>query len=99
MIRGTTPTLRFTLPFGTEMIADAWVTFAQYNRVILDKHLSDCQCDGNDLIVKLTQEDTLKFCTERNVEIQIRIKDPAGNSIASNIMKEDVGRILKDGVI
>ena len=99
MIRGTTPTLEFTLPFDTRLLSDAYVTFAQNKQVVLDKKLSECQCSDNKLIVKLTQEETLRLKCNCLVEMQIRAKDLSGNAVASDIMVESPDRILKDGVI
>lgn len=99
MIRGTTPTLEFTLPFDTSLLSDAYVTFAQNKHVVLDKKLSECQCSENKLIVKLTQEETLMLKCNCLVEMQIRAKDLNGDVIASDIIVESPDRILKDGVI
>lgn len=99
MIRGTTPTLEFTLPFDASLLVEAWVTFAQNNEVVLDKKLSECQCSGNMLTVKLTQEETLELKCNCLVEMQIRARDVNGDAIASEIMVESPDRILKDGVI
>lgn len=37
MIRGTTPTLAFTLPFAVDSLAAAWITIAQNKNIIIDK--------------------------------------------------------------
>lgn len=99
MIRGTTPTLEFTIPFDTGLLAEAWVTLSQNKNIVLDKRLSDCQCDGNVMTVKLTQEDTLKLKCNCLTEIQIRARTKDGNAVASEIMTVSPDRILKDGVI
>ena len=99
IIRGTTPTLEFELPFGTDQLAEAYVTLAQREVVLVDKPLTECQCDGNKLTVKLTQEETLKLDRECNTEIQIRARLLSGDAIASAIIRESTERILKDGVI
>ena len=49
--------------------------------------------------VQLTQEDTLAFQNKGAVQIQIRLRTAAGDALASDIIKVDVGRVLKDGVI
>lgn len=98
MIRGTTPTLEFVLPFDTSLLAEAYVTLAQGDEVVLDKPLSECTRDGNKLTVKLTQEDTLKLKTGL-VEIQIRAKTENGDAIASDIILTSAQKILKDGAI
>lgn len=59
MYRGTTPTLRFTLPFDTSTLDAVWVTIAQGGKVIINKEKSDCDLNGNDISVTLTQEETL----------------------------------------
>jgi hypothetical protein len=99
MIRGTTPTLEFVLPFDTSLLAEAFVTLAQGGTVVVDKSLKDCNCSGDLLTVRLTQEDTLKLDDKINTEIQIRAKTVSGDAIASNITTVDTERILKDGVI
>jgi hypothetical protein len=98
MYRGTTPTLTFTLPFSTENIDNAYITFAQYGTVKIDKPLQDCKCDDNKLVVRLTQEETLSLRCDCAVEMQISIR--AGeNVMRSQIISTTVERILKDGEI
>lgn len=99
MIRGTTPTLEFTLPFDTGELDEAYVSFAQRNEVVLEKTLSECECIGNKMIVRLSQEDTLKLRSDQGTEIQIRARTKGGEALASNIMRVSTERILKDGVI
>jgi hypothetical protein len=98
MIRGTTPTLEFVLPFETSLLAEAYVTLAQSDGVVLDKPLSECTLDGNKMTVKLTQEDTLKL-KPGPVEIQIRAKTENGDALASDIILTSASKILKDGAI
>lgn len=99
MIRGTTPTLEFTIPFATSQLAQAYVTLSQNKVAIIDKPLTECQCDGNVLTVRLTQEETLKLRCHCATEIQIRARLQDGSAIASEIITVETGRILKDGVI
>lgn len=101
MIRGTTPTLEFTLPFDTSLIAEMYVTIAQGEKTMLEKTLSDCNCSGTSVSLTLTQEDTLRLQQQPRLqaEIQIRVRTIAGEALASDIMSVYVGRILKEGVI
>lgn len=99
MIRGTTPTLEFAIPFETDLLAEAYVTLSQNGAVVIDKPLSQCNCDGNKLTVKLSQDETLKLQCDCITEIQIRARTIAGDAVASNIMRVNTGRVLKDGVI
>lgn len=99
MIRGTTPTLQFVLPFDNSKLSCLYITLGQKGEPVLEKCLTDCDCVGSTVICKLTQEDTLLLdCTER-VEVQVRAKTKEGDSLASNIHTTTVGRILKEGVI
>ena len=99
MIRGTTPTLEFIIPFDTGQLAEAFVSLSQNEAVIIDKALTECQCNGDKLIVRLTQEETLKLECDIVTEIQIRARTLEGEAIASQIIKVNTERILKDGVI
>lgn len=99
MIRGTTPTLEFTLPFDVTLIENAYITFSQNGEVVLEKSLSDCEKSADKLTLRLTQEDTLKFISPNIVEIQLRVKTFENDALASNIIKTSVEKILKDGVI
>lgn len=99
MIRGTTPTLEFVLPFDTGQLAEAFVTLSQNDAVVLDKALTECHCNENRLTVRLTQEETLLLQDECFTEIQIRARTISGDAVASQIIRERTDRILKDGVI
>lgn len=99
MIRGTTPLLTFTLPFDTNLIKDAYITFSQQNTEIFTLENEDCTFSENVISAKLTQEHTLKFVHNTPVEIQIRVLTTANDSLASNPIKTGVEKILKDGVI
>lgn len=99
MIRGTTPTLEFLIPFDTGQLAEAYVTLSQNGQVVLDKALAECNCNENKLSVRLTQEETLKLKCSFVTEIQIRARTLEGEAIASQIIRESTERILKDGVI
>ena len=98
MYRGSTPTLTFTLPFSTADIDNAYVTFAQYGTVKIDKPLTVCGCDGNNLTVKLTQEETLSLRCECSVEMQVSVRI-GENVMRSQIITTTVERILKETVI
>lgn len=99
MIRGTTPTLTFTLPFQTEIIRSLMLTFNQCDREVFTLTKEDCILQDNTVVVNLEQSHTLKFVNNAMVEIQMRILTTDGSAIASEIVKTTVGRILKDGEI
>lgn len=99
MYRGTTPTLRFTLPFDTSTLDAVWVTIAQGGEVIINKEKSDCDLEGTDISVTLTQEETLALTAGNKTEIQLRVLTTDGLALASEIFRENTDYILKDGVI
>ena len=99
MIRGTTPKMEFTLPFETDQIAEAYISFYQLDKIILEKTLSECTLSEKMITVQLSQEETLKFTSGCVVEIQIRVLMTSGDALASNIIRINTERILKDGVI
>ena len=99
MRRGTTPTLTFTLPFNVETCTRVWVTFAQCKKEVFTLEATDCQISGNEITVKLSQEQTLKLCPDYAVDVQIRLKEADGTALASNIITVQAARILKDGEI
>lgn len=99
MIRGTTPTLEFTIPFDTSELAEAFVTLSQNDTIIIDKALDDCKCDARKLSVRLSQEEMLKLSCDCTTDIQVRVRTKAGDALASDIFKESTDKILKDGVI
>lgn len=55
MIRGTTPTLEFTMPFDTSLIAELYITITQNGATALEKTLSDCNCNDTSVSLTLTE--------------------------------------------
>lgn len=97
MIRGSTPTHTFNCNLDADLIHKVRVLYAQNNVLVLKKEDADCIKDGQTIIVKLTQEDTLKF-KEGKVEIQLRVLTPTGESIPSKIHTVNVSKLLEDEV-
>lgn len=99
MYRGTTPTLKFSLPFDVSFIDVVWVTFSQKNKEIFTIETEDCVLEEKTITMELTQNQTLRLQGKDEVEIQVRILTHEGEALASNIFKTTVKRILKDGEI
>ena len=99
MIRGTTPTHFFTLPFDAGEIDKLRVTYAQNGLTVLDLTEDDVTADGQEIRYQLTQEDTLKFKNNVLVEIQIKLKTLDGNVLASNVIVISVSKILNEDVL
>jgi hypothetical protein len=99
MIRGTTPTHTFKLPFDSFMIKDVRVIYAQNDVEVFHKDIYECELDGNELRVTLTQSDTLKLNHRCTVQIQVRVLTTDDVAMASNISTISVGQCLNDEVI
>lgn len=98
MMRGTTPTITFTLPIPTAAIDSGYVTFAQSGSVKIDKSLSDCERKDNKVSVTLSQSETLSLSADITTEIQLALR--CGSKVfRSKIMRVQTDRILKDGEI
>ena len=97
MIRGSTPTHTFNLKLDADLIHKVRVLYAQNDVCVLKKEDSDCIKNGQTIVVKLTQEDTLLF-KEGKVEIQLRVLTSTGESIPSKIHTVAVSKLLEDEV-
>lgn len=100
MIRGTTPTLNFKLPFAVSTLSEYWITISQrYENIKIDKTGSDCSSLGSTITLTLSQEDMLKLVADKPVYIQIRALTTGNKAIASEMIETSVGDILREGVI
>jgi len=99
MIRGTTPTLVFTLPFDVSVIKSAWITFSQNGCEVLTVEGDRCEMTDTKMTVTLSQDETLLFTENCYAEIQIRVLTTYDTSLASDVMRTPVQRVLKGGVI
>lgn len=99
MIRGSTPTHTFTLPFGTESITKAKIMYAQNDKIILIKDISECEITENAFKVTLTQEETYLFNCNYYVQIQLIIGFESGEIAPSEINLVPVGKCLGNEVL
>lgn len=100
MIRGTTPTLRFLVPYSASEIESGYITFAQMGKTRLEKTVTAEQITGDgEITLTLTQEDTLELTPDCICQIQLRLKLTSGRVAASHIISSYVDAILKEGVI
>ena len=77
MIRGTTPTHNFKLPFDGALVKEARAIYRQLTKEVLRKETKDFEREGNILSVLLSQEETFLFdCTP--VTYQLRVKTTDG---------------------
>lgn len=106
IIRGTTPTHVFHIPFSLDGIIAAYVTYAQDDRMVVDKRLDEVTADvfENTITVNLSQDDTLAFScgkkyTDNIVLIQIKLLYENDIVCISNPIREKIMDIIKDGRI
>lgn len=99
MIKGTTPTHVFTLPFDTGSVKTVQIIYAQSGAVKLTKGNKDCTLDGNKVSVKLTQEDTFLFTFGVRVDIQVRVLTIGGDALASRVTHVLCEDCLSDEVL
>lgn len=98
MIRGTTPTFTFNLPFDVSNVKSAYITLKS-NGVEVEKGLEDCTLSETTIATTLTQEETLKLPKNRRAQIQLRVLTNDNNAFATEIFTVEVADILKEGVI
>lgn len=98
MIRYTTETLVFTLPFEASSAEEAYITLSQADTRI-ERCIEEMTKSGNDLKVRLTQKETALFKAKKPCRIQLRVRDTGGNAYASQIYKVEVYDVMKEGVI
>lgn len=79
-MRGTTPSVTFTIPLKKEMIAKAKITFKQDNEILLTKHTRSCTIEDGKISTSLTREETLLFPNSKHIKMQLEIETPAGQS-------------------
>lgn len=99
MIRGTTPTHIFKIPFSADVLKEIRILYSQNNTIVLEKKTDDCEIIDGSITVHLTQEETLKFLSDRDAYIQIRVLLKDGSSLASKVHRVSVGDVLSDEVI
>ena len=98
MIRGTTPTHTFKLPFDTAICNKVKVVYAQDDKVLFKKSATDCDISGDTISLGLTQEETLMFDCTKPVQIQLEILTGGGDVLKSLIKLVSVGKCL-DGEV
>ena len=99
MTRGTTPELTFQLPFDAGVLTKLSIAFEQDGVLVLEKKLEDCTVSGQQVSVRLTEEDTLAFRQNGSV-LQIQLRCGIGEKrLASEVITATVGRILKEGTL
>jgi hypothetical protein len=100
MIRATTPTHSFELPFDYEQfVSKILITYKQGDKIVLEKTENDIVFDGNVVSYELTQEETLLFDRDIIVDIQVRVLTKGEQSLASQVWHKPIEDVLNDKVL
>lgn len=99
MIPGTTPTHIFNLPFEVSLVQSVRVFYAVEGKVILQKNTEDVTLEDSKVVVKLTQDETLKFKGFETVEIQLQVLSPSKDAIVSSMHREGILQFLGSEVL
>lgn len=94
MIQGTTPTIRLRLPMDSGHVSRAEFVIGDYEDRIEGRWTEErMERDGNDLILRLTQEDTLRISPGIHLG-QLRVTTDDGETMATDVMRFRVGNLL-----
>lgn len=99
MIRGSTPTHNFIMPFSTDMIDRVRITYSQNCRKLFCKEREDCKFSGSTVSVRLSQEETLLFDHKATAKIQVKVKTLGGEVLLSCCTYLTVEETLDNEVI
>lgn len=84
IVQGTTPRHTITLPIPTASVKCVRFIYSQDGQVRVKKATEDITMDGNNVSVRLTQEDTFSFSTDMRVKLVVRVLTAAGDSLVSD---------------
>ena len=102
MIRGTTPTLLFNLPFSSSLIKSAEITIKyvdELKRVLIIKTLEECELGDTSIGTRLTQEETLQFPAPALAYVQLRVLTTDDIALATEPYAVSVKKLLAEDVI
>ena len=74
IIRGTTPTHEFELPYPVEIVKNVRITYTQHRGKSFTKTLPDCVLSEGKIEVSLSQEETFSLDASKLVDIEIRLQ-------------------------
>lgn len=99
MTPGATPTHTFNLPISTDEIAALRITYEQSGKIVLQKEKDECELNDKQVIVKLSQEETLEFDSNAIARMQVKVRTTGGDVLVSEIIKKTPNIVLDKGVI
>lgn len=99
MTRGTTPELRFRLPFAAKDLKRWRISFAQRGIEKFAVEDTAGTAEGQELRLRLKQEESLALEAGVDVDIQLRALQADGTAIASRILRLPVEESLNEEVL
>ena len=111
MIRATTPKQVFIFETNPSEFEKILITYVQNDSIVLEKQKSDLTVDPvtnpSDKVVgyaawfRMTQEETKRFLSGpgKQVSVQVRVKTPSGEVLASDKKTFSVQNVLNDEVL
>ena len=102
MIKGTTPTIHYDLPFESNRISTAEIVLEYVNankKVLIVKGLTDCSFGETSIEAVLTQEETLQLPAPSIAHVQLRVVTTDGTVMATEAKAVTIKRLLKDDSI
>lgn len=73
IVRGTTATHEFSVPYNADEIKTLHIAYGQNNKIILSRDKSSAQVSDRNITVSLSQQDTLGFMPEKNIKVEIKL--------------------------
>lgn len=104
MYRATTPTHTFKLNIETDQLKTILVTYKQGNTTLEKRYEngtlpSGMTLSGKNVIVKLTQEETLMFDERQFARVQLRALSLAGDAYASQKFSLNVNGVFNEEIL
>lgn len=100
LVRSTTATQNFRLPFNYEPIGSRLlITYGQCGKILIEKTQDDAEIKENIVKIRLTQEETKLFVSSARIDVQIKILATTGEVFASKIFRINVDDALNDEVM
>ncbi len=93
--QGTTPTLTWDIPYDVAALAAANVTIQQYGRTLIERSLKDCHCEGKQISVTLTQEETLMLDHRCPAKIQAAVRSVSDTTARTRVDALEIVEALK----
>ena len=98
-MRGTTPEIKYELPFDSAMVARAKIVIVYGNETVIRKDTADIKKEGSALSVTLTREETVKLPEDSRVQIQLEVETTGGDSLVTAPRSIYTGQLLDEGAL